>query len=325
MALVVAGLAAPVYGQEVELAWKFTKGDKFYQEMKTKTVQDMKIMNQAVKQEQEQTFLFAWTVLEVSDAATVIEQKIESVVMSIKIGSNDVKYDSTAKDAADNPLASFFKPLVGASFKITLDPKMHVTKIEGREEFVSKLQAANPQMAGLLKVILSEEQMKQMSEPAFAVVKGKGEKVKPKDTWDRKSNLNMGPLGNYDATYTFTYAGPETKDKPDSKEKEKETLHKIDMETKLTYKAPDKDAAGGLPFKIESGNLKAEEAKGTILFNAEKGRVMETTMKVVLKGELKISVGDQAADVQLTQEQTTTTKTLDKNPNEPAKPMASAN
>jgi hypothetical protein len=315
----LVSLASPMLAnaQDVELAWKFEKGKTFYQTMKTKTSQTMNIMSQPVKQDQEQEFLFSWTAKDVSDTAIVLDQKIEAVNMSIKIGTNEVKYNSAAKDAADNPLSSFFKPLVGSSFTLTLDPKtMKVTKVEGREEFVKKVTEANPQMAGLLRVILSEDQLKQMAEPAFAVVKGKGEKVKPKDSWTRESKLSMGPIGSYDTKYTYTYVGPEEKTGADGK---KTTLQKIEMKTELTYKAPDPKDAAGLPFKIDSGNLKTTEASGVIYFDTEKGRVAESNMKVNLDGKLNISVAEQKAEVDLKQEQTTTTATSDKNPNEAAK------
>jgi hypothetical protein len=316
--IALLALAAPVLGQDkgVELAWKFEKGKTFYQTMKTKTSQTMNIMNQPVKQEQDQEFVFSWNVKDKTDTAVVLEQKIESVKMSIKIGTNTVEFDSNKKDAADNPLSSFFKPLVGSAFTLTLDPKtMKVTKVEGREEFVKKVTEANPQMAALLRVILSEDQLKQMAEPAFAVVQGTGQKVEPNASWTRESKLSMGPIGSYDTKYTYTYKGPEER----TIDNKKMALQKIEMKTDLTYKAPDPKEATGLPFKIDSGNLKTTEAAGTIYFDAEKGRVAESTMTVKLEGKLQISVAEQKADVDLKQEQTTTTTTSDTNPNAAAK------
>jgi len=193
---------------------------------------------------------------------------------------------------------------------------MKITKIDGREEFVKKLTDANPQMANLLKEILSEDQLKQMSEPAFAVVKGKGQKVKSGDTWTRDSKLNMGPIGSYNTKYTYTYGGTEKK----TVEGKEANLHKIDMKTELTYAPPEAKTATGLPFKIESGKLSATKASGTIYFDADKGRVVETKMDVELKGTLNISVSEQKADVELDQKQSTTTLTSEKNPNEAAAP-----
>src|SRR5947209_19089362 len=43
------------------LAWKLEKDKTFYQKMTTKTDQTMKVMNQEVKQNQTQTFVFSFT------------------------------------------------------------------------------------------------------------------------------------------------------------------------------------------------------------------------------------------------------------------------
>jgi hypothetical protein len=274
----------------------------------------MKIAGQDIKQEQKQTFLFSWEVKTKDDAKkeTTIEQKIEGVKMEITIGGNVIKFDSTDPSAAENPLSSFFKPLVGSSFKLTLNDKMEVTKIEGRDTFVKKLKDANPTMAPLLDRILDENQLKQMSEPAFAVVPGPNVDVSKDKTWKRPPGegtikLNMGPIGTYDAKYTYTYEGTEKVGAVD--------LHKIKMETELKYAAPSGDQASGLPFKIESGNLDTKEKPtGTILFNKEKGRVEKTSMKVGLKGNLKIKVGETSAEVTLDQDQTTDTTTHDADP-----------
>ena len=87
---VVAGLVAPTSGQDkkedkkeekkegekAKLEWKFKKGVPFYQTMKTKTDQTMNVMNNDVKQTQEQTFYFKWTPLEQKEKDWVIEQEI---------------------------------------------------------------------------------------------------------------------------------------------------------------------------------------------------------------------------------------------------------
>ena len=46
-------------GDKVEFKWKFEKDKPFYQEMTTKTQQDMKVMGMDVKQTQDQTFYFS--------------------------------------------------------------------------------------------------------------------------------------------------------------------------------------------------------------------------------------------------------------------------
>jgi len=310
-----AAPAAPAAaGADAELAWKFTKDKIFYQKLRTTTEQKMKVMQTNVDQKQEQEFVFSWKVEDVDASKVVLVQKIESVSMKINISNNEIKYDSTAKDAADNPLQSFFKPLVGSTFKLTLDPNtMKVVKVEGREDFVKKLSDANPQMKQLLTSILSDEQLKMMSEPAFTLVPDKGKKVKPGDKWSRTGKMTLGPIGSYEATYEYTYDGPEKR----QLEGKDATLQKIGMKTSLKYSPPDAKSAGSLTFfKINSGDLQTTEASGTIYFDAYAGRVASSEMSVVLKGKLNVSVSEQPADVELEQTQKTYTSTSDKNPND---------
>lgn len=306
------GAAAPApAASEVELSWKFAKDKVLFQKLRTITEQKMKVMNTNVDQKQEQEFVFSWKVEDIDASKIVLVQKIESVVMKITISGNEIKFDSTAKDAPDNPLASFFKPLIGSTFKLYLDPNtMKVTKVEGRDEFVKKLADANPQMKTLLGTILNDEQLKLMSEPAFTLVPDKGKKVKKDDKWQRTGTMKMGPIGSYNATYDYTYDAVEKKDNAN--------LHKILLKTTLKYTPPEAKDAAGLPFKINSGNLETKEASGTVWFDADLGRVAESQMTVKLSGKLNVTVSDQAADVDLDMTQTTYTSTYDKNPNEAA-------
>ncbi len=289
------------------LAWKFEKSKPFFQKMTTTTNQNMKVMNNDVTQKQTQTFFFQWTPLEKDDKGNwKLEEKILAVQMDIDIGGSPIKYDSMAPAAnnASNPLSEFFKALVGSSFTVTLDPKTYkVTKIEGREEFVKKLVQANKQMQPLLDKILSDDALREMAEPTFAVVNNEvAEKGK---TWKKKTTLDMGPIGKYENEYTYTYEGAE------------KNLDKISVATKLTYLPPEKtEGVGGLPFRIKKENTKLESKKssGTIFFNREKGRVEKSDMEVELNGTLDIEIGGQQTKVELSQTQTTKVEATDSNP-----------
>lgn len=286
------------------LAWKFEKNKTFYQTMTTETNQTMKVMNNDVTQKQKQTFIFSWTPLEEKDGKWTLEQKILGVKMDIDIGGSPIKYDSTsaAGGNASNPLSEFFKALVGSTFKVTLDPKtLKITKIEGRDEFVKKLVNANKQMQPLLDKILSEDALRQMAEPTFAVVPN--ETVDKGKTWKKETTLDMGPIGKYKNEYTYKYEGAE------------KGLDKIDVETKLTYMPPEKtEGVGGLPFRIKSAKLESKEGKGTVWFNRDKGRVEKSDMSLKLEGTLEIEIGGQQTKVDLSQTQKTDVQTSDTNP-----------
>lgn len=307
-------LSAPLQAQEVELAWKFAAGNKpFYQKLKTSTNQTMKVMGQTIIQNLDQEFIFSWTIKSADAQKVVLEQKIEAASMKISLAGSEVKYDSQAKDAADNPLSSYFKPLIGSVFTITLDPtNLKVLSVGGREEFIKKMKDANPQTSQVLSIVLTEEQLREMCEPIFSSLPDKGKKVKVNDTWNRASSLSMGPIGSFDTKYDYKYLGTEKR----TIEGKELTLHKIELKTNLTFKAPESKDAGGLNFKIESGKLDTSEASGTILFDAEAGRIVETKMDVKLKGKLDISVTDIKSEVELEQTQKTESTFSEKNPAE---------
>src|SRR5688572_5347497 len=102
--LVVFALTLPTLAQEkANLSWKFEK-DKFtfYQTMTTKAEQTLTVMNNPVKQIQEQTFYFKWTLTEVNTEKkeATLKQEIIGVKVSIDIGGSKTNYDSTSTDAA---------------------------------------------------------------------------------------------------------------------------------------------------------------------------------------------------------------------------------
>jgi hypothetical protein len=283
-------------------------------------------MNNDVTQKQVQTFFFQWTPEKMVDGKWIITQKILGVKMDIDIGGSPIKYDSTRapdllheffkplrlllgrllfrNNHAPNPLDEFYKALVGATFKVTLDPKtLKITNIEGRQKFVDNLVAANKQMKPLLDKILSEDALKEMAEPIFAVVTN--EPVEKGKTWKRDTKLDMGPIGTYKNEFTYTYDGTDDPTK----------LDKIKVDTKLTYIAPEKtDGTSGPPFKIKSADLTSKNSKGTIWFNRDKGRVEKTDMSLELGGKLQIEIGGQPTQVELSQIQQTTSQMMDANP-----------
>jgi hypothetical protein len=298
-------------GDKVNFQWKFEAKKPFYQKMSTKTVQNMKVMNNDVNQTQNQTFYFKWTPTKVGNDKVTIEQEIIGVVMDIEIGGSKIAYDSTKEAPANNPLGDFFKALVGSKFTIELNTKdLKVEKMDGRDEFLKKLVAANPQMKPLLDTILSQDALKEMAEPVFAVVPTKP--VAQGEKWSKTTHLDMGPIGKYDNTYSFVYEGPESGNKD---------LQRIKVDTTLNYKEPAESVVGqgGLPFKIKGAKLRSSNPLGLVKFNTAKGRVEESTTKLELKGELSIEIGGQTTKVELSQNQESTVTTTDEDPREKTK------
>jgi hypothetical protein len=277
------------------------KSKPFYQEVKTKTTQTMKVMGQDVKQEQEQTFYVEWTPKDKDkDGNYVVEQQVVGVKMNIDIGGNKIAFDSTvpADKQPKNPMTDFFNALMKQKLTFHISPSMEVKSIDGREEFIKNLSETNPAIKTLLDTIMSKDALMKMAEPTWWAVPT--EAVSPGKTWTKNSDLDLGPIGKYDTKFTFTYEG--LKDKLDT----------IKIDAKLDYTQP-KDKAG-LPFTIKSAELKSTSGSGEAKFDREKGRIESSNLSMKLDGKLTIEVGNMATDISLNQDQISTTKTFDTNP-----------
>jgi len=311
LGMTVTAIPQEKTGSGEKLVWKAFDGtEPFFQELTTETVQTMTVMGMEVKQTQNQTFFMKWTPKKSEGNSWVVEQQIIGVKMNINIGGNNIAYDSMAKDQAQNPLTDFFKALTSPSAKFTLTinkDDMKVTKIEGRTEFINELVKSNQQLDTLLKQILSEDALKQMADPTFAAIPPKGEI--PKDgKWEKKDVvLNMGPIGSYITSYSYKV------NEKDIGEQIKKGKVNIDVETKLTYKAPD-SKSGALPFIIKAGKLDGTSKEGKIVFDVAKGVIDTSDMVLELNGTLTIEIAGQPTDVTLKQTQTSKLKLLPKDP-----------
>jgi hypothetical protein len=299
--LVLATLGAPAPNLEPTLLqWKFEKGKPFFQETTTQVDQTMTVMGQKIKQSQQQTFLFSWTPeKQEADGSWRIKQRIEAVKMEIDISGNRISYDSTANNNAGGPLVEFVQGLVGAEFTLVIGKDFRVRKVEGYRDFLNKL-PVNPQTGPLVQQIITEESLQKMAETAIGFCPGKA--VAKGDSWVLKTRLSMGPIGSYATTYRYTYEGLVDK------------LDQIKVDTEYKYEPPGPNAGGALPFQIVQGELKSTGSKGVMLFNRERGRLESAVCEVTFAGKLTIAIGGQNTDIELTQMQKTTVKTLDANP-----------
>ena len=71
---------------------------------------------------------------------------------------------------------------------------------------------------------------------------------------------------------------------------------------------------GGLPFAIKKANLESAKSQGKILFDAQRGRIVEADASLRLVGSLVIEVGNMETTVELDQEQINRVRTMDKLP-----------
>jgi len=280
----------------------FNPGAKaFYQVVATETTQDMKVMGQEVRQQQKQTFYIKWTPAEKADNGDfVVEQQVVAIEMNIDIGGNKIEFNSapTSKQQPKNPMTDFFKALMEQKLKFIISPDMKVKDIKGREEFIKSLSETNPAIRTLLDTIMSDAALKKMAEPTWWAVP---KKTTAGETWSDTSTLVLGPIGTYDTTFKFTYEGKTN------------NIDKVKIDADLKYTAPPKDKTG-LPFTIKDATLTGKSTFGEAYFDRDKGRIEKSKLVMKIEGTLSIEVGNVVTPIELKQEQTSSTKTLDELP-----------
>jgi hypothetical protein len=287
LALAVLALAVPsaLAADAVKLELKFQEGDTFYIETTNNTKQTMEFAGMKQESDSESTTVTRFKVLKVDKDATVIEQKIESMKNKTSGGL----------PGADKIMDS----LKGQTFKLTLNAKGEVTKLEGYDEFMKKLGSDNDATAKLLKSFMSEDTLKASAAESFAFLPDKA--VNKGDTWKRTQAVPLGPLGNLKGETTYTDKGPGK----DGQE--------ITFEQTLAYSPPKEDDAG-LPFKITKGEMKAEKASGTMVFDVSKGRLVRTDSTMKMKGSLTFEVAGTSTTLNLELAQNSKSRVSDKSP-----------
>lgn len=283
---------------------KFTANTPFYQLVTTDVEQTVKVQGgQDLKLKHSQTFYFKWNPIKQEADKWTVALTIEGVKLRVDVANNPVNYDSTAENAnAQNPgLNEFFKNLVGATFTVTFGKGMAVEKVDGQEALLTKLGTANQQMEALLKKVLTTEALKEMSDPLGGLTPGGDKPEKGSgDKWTKTTPLKLGPIGDYDRSYTFEYKG---------KDKEKPELDRVEVKATLTYKPPSGDA-DGLLFRIKSGDLTTQNPKaGYYLFDPKTGYLVKSELAVTMSGTLVVAIGQTDTSVQLFQTQTTSVET----------------
>ncbi len=269
---------------QVKIAWKLDKGDRFFVEEVTTVRQTIVLMGEETRQDLEQTRLSRWSVLGKDPKGNlVLDWKIENV--KLKPTSSGIKAD-----------AKLLKQLEGTSLEVTLDSTGKVRRLDGYAELVRKL-ANDSGSARLVRTLLPEDSFKASAEALFSFVPAK--EVTKGDKWQQQLKLPLGPFGSLQAENTCTL---ENDDK----------LATVAVTGKATYSPPASNDDSD--FKVTGSDVRVEKSGGTLKFDVAAGRLVEAQMQRNLRATFTLMAPGGTLPMELRQEQTVTTRVLDKMP-----------
>jgi hypothetical protein len=170
---------------------------------------------------------------------------------------------------------------------------------------VAKLAGEDSKVKEGLHVLLTDEALKKSVREALAFLPDRP--IKPGETWERTLDVPFGPLGTLKQTSTYKLEGKE--------EVGGKKVDKVTFSTAVDFRVG--KAVPSLPFQVISGEMKAEEAKGTLHFDTAAGQLVQLESKMTLKGRMILSISRSNVDTEVQQEQTTKVVLLKENPVKP--------
>jgi hypothetical protein len=265
------------------MQWKFREGQTFTLRSETTAKSALKVLGMDMTQNQQQALTHRFTVQKVNrDGSVEFEMFVVDASGKVEMGGG-----------APIEIPGLEK-LRGAKFNFTLNARREVTDIEGFQAFQNRLK---PEEQLQLSMQFSELNLKESlaelfsSFPARTVNKG--------DAWQRQGKQDIGPLGSVEQKHSYRYEGKTTTGE--------RTFDRVTSTSvwQFTPRGPAAPGQGVLPFQLKAVNLKPDDIKSELLFDASSGRLHELKQSARLKGKMTIDVGGMDTEIEMDQQSQT--------------------
>ncbi len=284
----VMGLVSGVVSAQEQLRHKFEAGSKTAYTMEQKQKMKMALGGQDMAMDIVMSMDISQVVDSVDGSGKAkVKQKVERMVMTMEGGPlGKMEFDSKSDAAPDGPLGMMAGPLKAMTTgetTMSISPLGEISDVKLPEKFQEEMKKLAENSGGFGGgSMFSEDQLKQMMNQGMMVLPT--QPASPGTTWDNKLDIKT-PMGVMKTVNKYTYAGKTKVNGVD--------LEKIDQTVEMKL-----EPAENAQFQM---TMKTKDAKGTVLFDNNKGRIHEMTTKVVMEMEMG-GLG------QITTDQTTTFK-----------------
>ncbi|HEX3726570.1 MAG TPA: hypothetical protein VHV08_10025 [Pirellulales bacterium] len=266
---------------QVTLEHKFAEGSTFTLEMVTKFEQKLTIAGMETDTNSDARAAVKTTVGKRDvEGKLRVQQKIDTLQVLVGVMGQNYTFDSANPDEkGTSPLEmmrSVHKALTGQVTTIVYDKSNRATAVE-RDE--NALGAVNIEARELVKTQLDPENLKNEANESLDEIKS--DPISKGDTWERVKAIHFGAGQIMDFKTQYTYQG--------TTEKDGKTFDKISSKAlSVTFSL----ANSPLPFSVKSSDLKPTESEGVILFDRQKGQVIESNTSNRVEGDIVFSYND---------------------------------
>jgi len=278
--ILLLSLSAPAYSQ-VKLERKIQEGTTYTASTQTQIEQKLTIAGMDTDTNVDTRAKSKATVGKRDGLGMLrVHEKVESLQVNMSAQGQQYTFDSTNPDNKGDSALEFVrdihKAIAGSVTTIVYDKNNRVHAVEKDENLFGALPEQAQQLVNgqidpeQLKKTANEELDKLPTDPVE-----KGEK------WVRTENANFGAGQLMTFQTEYTYQGTIQKDG--------RTLDKITSKiTSVKFDLQDSP----LPLKLKGSELKAAESEGTMLFDRELGRFVESTSSTRITGDIAFTLND---------------------------------
>jgi hypothetical protein len=267
------------------LVWRLSQGDTFDQELTVGQKSNLVVQGLPAATSLRYRVWSRFTVQKAdADGSLLVGQKVERA----ELLQADTLTQSVLGDAVGR--------LPGTEFRMKLNPDREVIDFRG--------EGGRPQVGGVqlpagqglyMASLLDRDGWKELAQATFF----QRDRPLTRDArWSKPMTHHWGPLGTWAGQIDYANAGPDG------------AGHKITYVMRLAYKAP---APGGLVLglPVQGAKFQAQEAVGTLHFDATRGRVRAAEERFHVRGVLHLQILGQNTPLEIDEEQTFQIRIID--------------
>ncbi|GEM_PF-5335532 len=262
MLLFVFLSSPPLLPAQTTLAWKFRTGDTFSVEQQVVQTTALETKNKPFQQKSEWKLLSRWQVKETGKDSAKLLVTVDALTSKTYAGDTKVGLPSKEDELWR-----------GAEFSFTTDPQGRLRDLKGHEALLKKLAGDSPQRLKILTALKPPDFFQALFQDVLGPMPENP--VRPGDRWQSSAADSMSIFGTLVHTTEFTCRAPS------------DGLQSVESSTKTVFKAP-RYAIENDVFRITKGEVRADDGKGSLLFDAAKGRMQRVHKSINVRGDLTL-------------------------------------